>query len=300
MTCVATGVVLWLLFSTEEIVTAPRGLLPLPEIITASSSPQVCRVCLFFVPFLSLYLVRAIFSPHFHNIPQPPTHHMGQISLIMGPMFSGKTRELKRRIDVKRIASVRKDLRCLLIKYRKDTRYDEKAMVTHNHIKDHDCIVADSLAEVKNAVKDCQFIFIDEGQFFKGLICFMILSLSLSLSLPHPRPPPTPRQNHSQTPAIHSDLLTHCLRWAREGREVTVAALDAYASQDLWPEIARLIPWCISLLKLNAVCGQCGSDASLTITRQGPSSKSEKKIGKKASPLIHPYTIATTTITRLA
>jgi hypothetical protein len=55
--------------------------------------------------------------------PQPPPHHTGAIHLIMGPMFSGKTRELKRRIDVKRIASARKEMKCLLVKYKKDTRY---------------------------------------------------------------------------------------------------------------------------------------------------------------------------------
>jgi thymidine kinase len=76
-------------------------------------------------------------------------------------------------------------------------------------------------------------------------------------------------------------LAVWCLKWAREGREVSVAALDAYASQDLWPEVARLIPWCVSLQKLNAVCGECGSEASLTITTTGPSKAAEKKIGGK-------------------
>ncbi len=86
----------------------------------------------------------------------------------MGPMFSGKTRELKRRIDVKRIASARKEMKCLLIKYRKDTRYDAaNVLVTHNHIKDHDCVAADSLAEVESHVKDSNFVFIDEGECYR-------------------------------------------------------------------------------------------------------------------------------------
>jgi Thymidine kinase len=53
----------------------------------------------------------------------------GSITLIMGPMFSGKTRELKRRIDVQRIPSRSRQWTCLLIKYRKDQRYDTESVL---------------------------------------------------------------------------------------------------------------------------------------------------------------------------
>jgi thymidine kinase len=176
----------------------------------------------------------------------PTPNHTGAIHLIMGPMFSGKTLELKRRIDVKRIASVRKQLKCVLIKYSKDTRYAAAGVLsTHNRIQDADCIAVNSLADCAAEVDDAQFVFIDEGQMFAG-------------------------------------LAAHCLAWARQGREVTVAALDAYASQDLWPEIASLIPWCVSLQKLNAVCGTCGSDAPLSVLNSGrPAVVAEQKVGGK-------------------
>lgn len=62
---------------------------------------------------------------------------------------------------------------------------------------------------------------------------------------------------------------------------MVVAALDAYANQELWPEVARLIPWSVSLTKLNAVCGNCGADASLTITNSGRASVAKTQIGAK-------------------
>lgn len=208
-------------------------------------------VCAAFVGF---YLAkskanRAKVTPPVSPPPPPPIPSLrrGSIHLIMGPMFSGKTRELKRRVDVKRIASERQDRKCLLIKFSKDTRYDARpnVLATHNLMKDEECIGALSLAQCDSVVQYAQYIFIDEGQFFP-------------------------------------ELTEHCLKWAREGREVHVAALDAYASQEMWPEVAKLIPWCVSLQKLNAVCGVCGSDASLTITNAGrPANKSEAKIGGK-------------------
>jgi len=146
---------------------------------------------------------------------------------------------------VKRIASARTNTRCILIRYRADTRYDAVSVATHNGMRDADCVSAERLDELGAAVDHADFVFIDEGQFFPN-------------------------------------LLDHCRAWALAGKEVHIAALDAYASQDLWPEIARVIPWAQTLLKLNAVCGQCGNDAPLTVrTDQPVRGGAETKIGGK-------------------
>lgn len=92
--------------------------------------------------------------------------HRGEIHLIIGPMFSGKTRDLKRRVDVKRIACNKTNTRCLLIKYKKDTRYHDTAMVTHNNLRDYEALPVDDLADVMSTAQQADFIFIDEGQFF--------------------------------------------------------------------------------------------------------------------------------------
>ena len=55
----------------------------------------------------------------------------GQIQLIFGPMFSGKTTELIRRINRYTIAKEN----CLLIKYYRDDRYDVENASTHDRFE---------------------------------------------------------------------------------------------------------------------------------------------------------------------
>jgi thymidine kinase len=55
-------------------------------------------------------------------------HMQGQIQVILGPMFSGKTTELIRRM--KRFAVA--EQQCLIIKYGKDTRYSIDGVSTHD------------------------------------------------------------------------------------------------------------------------------------------------------------------------
>lgn len=61
--------------------------------------------------------------PSFHS------DEYGSLQLIFGPMFSGKTTELMRRIKRYEIAKKK----CLVIKYGADSRYtDEDKAVTHD------------------------------------------------------------------------------------------------------------------------------------------------------------------------
>jgi thymidine kinase len=56
----------------------------------------------------------------------PP--HRGSIEVIFGPMFSGKTTELLRRI--RRFSLAQRT--CLVVKYSKDTRYSQDGVSTHD------------------------------------------------------------------------------------------------------------------------------------------------------------------------
>jgi len=92
----------------------------------------------------------------------------GHIEVILGPMFSGKTTELVRRIRRYTIAKHR----CVVIKYSRDTRYtaeDEAATHDKMTIRAKPCA---SLEEVEDAVKVYDVIGIDEGQFFGTLVEF--------------------------------------------------------------------------------------------------------------------------------
>lgn len=52
----------------------------------------------------------------------------GEIQVIYGPMFSGKSTELLRRI--RRYVAANKQ--CLVLKYYLDTRYDKDNLATHD------------------------------------------------------------------------------------------------------------------------------------------------------------------------
>ena len=89
----------------------------------------------------------------------------GHIELIIGPMFSGKSTELQRRI--KRHTIAKRD--CVVVKYVKDTRYSVNEMATHDQrfIK---AIATDSLLAIVESLIAHDVIGIDEGQFFNDVI----------------------------------------------------------------------------------------------------------------------------------
>lgn len=158
-------------------------------------------------------------------------------------MVTHNTRELKRRVDVARIACATTGHKLIVIRHRKDNRYDEKALATHSGEIDRDVELAETMAEVSDKVASCRFVFIDEGQFYP-------------------------------------DLKDQCLQWARGGKEVHIAALDAYSNQTLWPQISAIFAWASHIVKLNAICPKCGEEAPLTVTVTG-SKEAKTEIGGK-------------------
>ena len=84
------------------------------------------------------------------------------LQVIFGPMFSGKSTELIRRLKRYQIARYE----CLIIKYSKDTRYDEKNIATHDRqtLRASVC-AADRLSDLKEKAMEYDVIGIDEGQF---------------------------------------------------------------------------------------------------------------------------------------
>ena len=89
------------------------------------------------------------------------------ITLITGPMFSGKTTELLRMLERSRIAKKT----CLLIKWAEDDRYDCTRVVTHDKRSATASLSCTALPDITEVVA-YDVVGIDEGQFFPGLAEF--------------------------------------------------------------------------------------------------------------------------------
>jgi len=144
----------------------------------------------------------------------------GSIEVICGSMFSGKTEELIRRINRVRIAK----LSYQIFKPKTDTRYDEKAVVSHNANAVNSIPVAKSEAILLQAGHS-QVIGIDEAQFFDDKL-----------------------------PEV-------CNILANKGIRVIIAGLDMDFKGRPFGPMPALMAIAESVTKVHAVCVVCGNPA---------------------------------------
>ena len=83
----------------------------------------------------------------------------GYLEVVVGPMFSGKTSELQRRLRLAKIAGKK----VIGFKYSKDMRYGE-AMNTHDSIS-FDAVPFSSFQEILDKSKEFEVVGVDEVQF---------------------------------------------------------------------------------------------------------------------------------------
>lgn len=168
---------------------------------------------------------------------------MGRIELIIGPMFSGKTSELIKRI--RKFSFGKNAKKTIILKWGSDYRNDEKK----NTLKTHDghevnCYRVPNQLTVNGKIipsisfskllKECDVIGIDEGHFFPEI----------------------------------DDLVTFCEFLSNEmDKIVIVTALNGDFRRKPFMEVLKLIPKCESVIKLNAVCTDCSS-AEAAFTRK--------------------------------
>jgi len=153
------------------------------------------------------------------------------LSILIGPMFAGKSTELLRRLY--RDASI--GTRCLYVNSSKDTRKTSTEYSTHNPLYaslksgDHGVymISVNNLSEICAYIGDYQIIGIDEAQFFTDLydsVKFMVDTL---------------------------------------GKHVIVTGLDGTFQREKFGHILDIVPLCDNIEKLTAKC-KCGKDAIFT------------------------------------
>lgn len=150
------------------------------------------------------------------------------IELIIGPMFSGKTTEMLRRLNRHKLGNKK----ILVVKYDKDDRYCKNAICTHDNIKNdksYYIINTDNLDSVSELLekKFVDVIGIDEGQFFENI-------------------------------DVYCDL------WANfHNKKIIIAALNGDYKRKMFENITELLPKCENITKLTSIC-KCGEEASFT------------------------------------
>merc|ERR1712183_536065 len=88
----------------------------------------------------------------------------GEIQLILGPMFSGKSTEMMRRLRRHMVTNQS----VLVVKYEKDTRYSQSDIATHCG-QALPAVSVNKLSELKETAREVDVIGIDEGQFFTDI-----------------------------------------------------------------------------------------------------------------------------------
>lgn len=148
----------------------------------------------------------------------------GNLTVICGSMFAGKTEELIRR--ARRALHAKKSVQ--VFKPALDDRYDEAMVVTHCGRK-HEGIPVRSVSELRQKVSaNTQVVIIEEAQFF----------------------------DHSLVPFV--------VELADEGREVILAGLDQDFRREPFGPMPHLLAVADEVVKLRAICVQCGREASHT------------------------------------
>lgn len=97
----------------------------------------------------------------------------GWIELIVGPMFSGKSEELIRRIKRAIIANQK----VIVFKPSIDKRYEKDKVVSHNGIK-IEAVIANNSLEIYQKSQNFDVIGIDEAQFFDNQLIEVVEKLA--------------------------------------------------------------------------------------------------------------------------
>ena len=102
-----------------------------------------------------------------------PTERKGQIEVICGSMFSGKTEELIRRLTRAKLAKLKVEI----FKPSRDKRYHESDVVSHNEnsIRSTPVNFADDILLLSG---NCDVVGIDETQFFDAEIVRVVQLLA--------------------------------------------------------------------------------------------------------------------------
>lgn len=158
--------------------------------------------------------------------------HRMSLTIILGPMFAGKTTEIQRVVRRQRVLG----RPVLVLTANIDTRYATEAIVNHDQVSEAAVSVGiDSLKDILGwrTFQNASAVVIDEAQFFRGCLYDF----------------------------VQAAVDTY-------GKHVTVVGLDGDAHRKPFGDILMLIPLADSVTKLTAVCRRCGDGTAAIFTRR--------------------------------
>lgn len=160
-------------------------------------------------------------------------YRSGSIEIICGPMFSGKTEELIRRVRRAQIGRIKVQI----FKPTTDTRYHETDVVSHSSQSIRSVPVQSSIQLLHNLFDSTRIVAIDEVQFFDDSIITVISKLAM------------------------------------RGYRVICAGLDTDYRGIPFGPMANLLAVADKVDKLHAICSVCGEAASKTYRKITSSEK---------------------------
>src|SRR3989338_4584649 len=146
----------------------------------------------------------------------------GSLEVVCGPMFSGKSEELIRR--VKRVQISGKSF--ILFKPSIDNRYDATHVISHDHRKLEAIVTgtdSGAISDIESLVasKQPEVIAFDEGNFYEN------------------------------------SIIEPITRWVSEGRRVVVAGLDTDFRGETFGPMGELLARADYVDKIKAICMRC-------------------------------------------
>ncbi|MGB9336962.1 MAG: thymidine kinase, partial [Candidatus Acidiferrales bacterium] len=147
--------------------------------------------------------------------------NMGWIEVVVGPMFSGKSEELIRRLRRAEIARQRVQIFKPVI----DQRYSTSGIVSHSGLELASDLVRTAEDILEQVLPRTEVVGIDEGQF------------------------------------LGEGLLSVCTKLADSGKRVIVTGLDTDFMGRPFEPMPRLLAIAEEITKLLAICVRCGNPA---------------------------------------
>lgn len=147
--------------------------------------------------------------------------NMGWIEVIVGPMFSGKSEELIRRLRRAEIARQRVQI----FKPQIDQRYAKSEIVSHSGLEIRSDNVATATEVLQRVEPRTEVVGIDEAQF------------------------------------LGEELISVCMKLADMGKRVIVSGLDTDFMGRPFEPMPRLLAVAEEITKLLAICVRCGNPA---------------------------------------